>query len=183
MAIEQNRVADPGVFLVARIAAAMGMSLDEIVPPQRSTMPLASGIVSVGYEGLDLEAFLDTLDAHAVRAVADVRLNPLSRKTGFSKTRLSAALQDRGVAYRHFRDLGNPKDNRDEFRKGAPDALKRFSQVLESDAGHTSLRELIQTAESQRVAVMCFEHNHCNCHRKMIIDRIQEFGAMTVTLA
>ena len=183
MAIEQKRVADPGVFLIGRIAAAMGTTLDEIIPTQRPASPPASGIVSIGYEGHDLQTFLGTLDSYGVTMVADVRLTPLSRKLGFSKTRLSAALQERGIEYRHFRDLGNPKDNRDEFRKGSRVALERFSQLLKSATARTALGELTKTARSQMVAVMCFEHDHCDCHRKMIIDLIHESGSMTVRLA
>ena len=39
-----------------------------------------------------------------------------SRKRGFSKTSLTAALAAAGIGYRHETELGNPPENRDAFR-------------------------------------------------------------------
>ncbi|MDQ3504076.1 MAG: DUF488 domain-containing protein [Actinomycetota bacterium] len=50
----------------------------------------------------------------------DVRLNAISRKPGFSKKRLTAALAAVGIGYRHARALGNPRDNREPFHSADP---------------------------------------------------------------
>jgi hypothetical protein len=48
-------------------------------------------IVTIGYEGRSLEAFLNLLLQNSVTLLCDVRRNPLSRKYGFSKSTLSKA--------------------------------------------------------------------------------------------
>jgi len=49
-------------------------------------------IVSIGYEGRSLDEFVQALKGHRVDVLIDVRLTPISRKKGFSKTALSEAL-------------------------------------------------------------------------------------------
>ena len=75
-------------------------------------------IYSVGYEGLELEALVEHLASAKVSLLVDVRLNPVSRRRGYSRKTLSATLAAAGIEYRHERALGNPQDNRDSFRSG-----------------------------------------------------------------
>ena len=70
-----------------------------------ATDAAAPALFSVGYEGRDLDEFVRLLRAHGVTVLLDVRLNAISRKPGFSKTRLTAALADAGIRYRHARAL------------------------------------------------------------------------------
>jgi uncharacterized protein (DUF488 family) len=69
-----------------------------------------------------------------VRVLVDVRLTPLSRKPGLSKTKLSEALAAVGIKYVHHRALGNRRDNRAGFRAGEPDSRARYREVLDSAA-------------------------------------------------
>jgi uncharacterized protein (DUF488 family) len=73
-------------------------------------------IYTVGYEGLALEDFLRQLRRARVQIVVDVRDVPLSRKRGFSKAALAAALDAEGMEYLHVRSLGCPKAIRDQYR-------------------------------------------------------------------
>ena len=73
-------------------------------------------IYTVGYEGLALEEFLLRLRRARVKTVVDVRDVPLSRKRGFSKTALAAALDGAGIKYLHVRRLGCLKAIRDAYR-------------------------------------------------------------------
>ena len=66
---------------------------------------MINGIVSVGYEGRQIDDFVAGLQRAGVRTVADVRLNAISRKPGFSKTRLRDALAAVGIGYVHMRSL------------------------------------------------------------------------------
>ena len=63
--------------------------------------------------------------------LVDVRLNAVSRKSGFSKKRLTQALKDAGIEYVHEKDLGNPQDNRDSFRNGDGEAGNPDLEVLQ----------------------------------------------------
>ena len=73
---------------------------------------------TIGYEGFTSDEWLDSLVASGVQTVVDVREMPLSRKPGFSKSRLADALRARGIEYVHLRSLGNPKEYRHRLRNG-----------------------------------------------------------------
>ncbi|HEY5081205.1 MAG TPA: DUF488 domain-containing protein [Bauldia sp.] len=73
-------------------------------------------LYTLGYEGMSIEQFVDRLEKSRVRTVVDVRQMPLSRKPGFSKRALAAALAGAGVAYVHMVSLGCPKPVRDRYK-------------------------------------------------------------------
>jgi uncharacterized protein (DUF488 family) len=136
---------------------------------QRAAAP---ALFSVGYEGRDLDGLVDLLRENDVTVLLDVRLNPISRKPGFSKRRLEAALTDAGIAYRHARALGNPKYNREPFHTGnARQGARVFRTVLATDDAGLELGRLAELLGSERVAVFCFERDHDRCHRQVIVDR------------
>lgn len=133
-------------------------------------------IVSVGYEGRSLEELLELLGEHEVKVLVDVRLNATSRKKGFSKSALAAALGATGIEYRHERDLGNPKENREAFRRGLQTARERYRRHLTNGAKER-FSATVTLAESRRIALLCFESQHSECHRSAIIDLALAQGA------
>lgn len=178
MKVEQGQTQDPGVLKVAALCRALSISIDELVraaernpPPQE--IPMTHGIVSVGYEGRTIDAFVAELQRAGVQTVADVRLNAISRKAGFSKTRLREALAAAGIGYRHMRSLGNAKENRQPFWDGRVEEGRRvFREALQSADAESSLQELVSLATDEVVAVLCFESDAEMCHRKVIIDEV-----------
>ncbi|WP_312867363.1 DUF488 domain-containing protein [Amycolatopsis pithecellobii] len=133
--------------------------------------------MSVGYEGRTIEDTVTALMAMGVHTVADVRLNAISRKPGFSKSRLREALAAAGIEYRHLRSLGNPKDNRTPFWSGQVEEGRRvFKGALDNEAAVDSLRELAELASDRVVAVLCFEADQAMCHRQVVIDEVVARG-------
>jgi uncharacterized protein (DUF488 family) len=131
-------------------------------------------IYSVGYEGFELGAFVDHLVGMKVSVVVDVRLNAISRKRGFSRRALTAALADAGIGYRHEPELGNPPDNRDSFRTGdGAEGRQRMRAMLENGSG-PALQRLIDVARVDRVAVLCVERERTKCHRDVITEMVTE---------
>src|SRR4030095_2585940 len=76
-------------------------------------------LASIGYEGRTIDELCDVLVANAIDLLVDVRQTPMSRKHGFSKRTLAAALAARSIDYLHLPTLGNPRDNRAPFHGGA----------------------------------------------------------------
>jgi uncharacterized protein (DUF488 family) len=131
-------------------------------------------IYSVGYESLTVSSLVDTLRSAHVTLVVDVRLNAVSRKPGWSKKALGAALEGAGIEYRHEPAFGNPPDNRDSFRRGdGKDGRRRMREILDSGSG-PALKQLVEDAQDRRVAVLCVERAERNCHRQVITDMAQE---------
>lgn len=186
MKVEQGQTQDPGVMKVAAICRALSMSIDDLVRDAIRTQasqeaPMSHGIVSVGYEGRTIDDFVGELVRAGVRTVADVRLNAISRKAGFSKTRLREALAAAGINYRHMRSLGNAKENREPFWDGRVEEGRRvFRKALQSPEAESSLRELVNLAAEEVVAVLCFETDVEKCHRKVIIDEVVEAAPVPV---
>ena len=138
-------------------------------------MPSPTGrIYSVGYEGFTAEQFIRRMVDNGVEVLIDVRLNAVSRRKGFSKRALAAALEAAGIEYRHARDLGNPQENRDNFRDGGDiEAGRATMQAILNNGAGQALSELTETARSHRTAVLCVERSHAGCHRSVIIEAAQ----------
>ncbi|RNI17971.1 DUF488 family protein [Flexivirga caeni] len=187
MKVEQGHTRDPGVLKVAAICRALSVSIDALVRDaehnqgRRKVTAMTHGIVSVGYEGRTIDDFVTDLVRAGVQTVADVRLNAISRKAGFSKTRLREALATAGIDYRHMRSLGNARENRRPFWEGRVEEGQRvFRETLQSPEAESSMVELSELAQDQIVAVLCYESDMDRCHRKVIIDAIADAAEVPV---
>lgn len=133
-------------------------------------------IASIGYEGETPEALVAQLTGWGVKVVVDVRLNPISRKRGFSKTAWSAFLGEHGIEYVHCPALGNPRDNREGFADRETDAgslaRDRFNELLKVDAAQEALNDLADLASESQIAVMCFERSELHCHRHEVLREV-----------
>lgn len=130
-------------------------------------------LLTIGYEGLDLPAFMKYLTWHKVEVLVDVREIPVSRKKGFSKTALTQAMTENGIGYEHLKALGSPGPIRkqlkadwdyDTFFSAYEDYLDGQSEALDT------LSDLIE--ENRRVCLLCFEKAHEVCHRSRVADRM-----------
>lgn len=136
----------------------------------------SAGLVGVGYEGRTVEELIAQLHALEVSRLVDVRLTPLSRKPGLSKTALGLALGQAGIVYEHRRELGNPKVNRPGFAgAGAArdDARAFYSGRLRRPAADQALEAVTAAGRQERVAVLCFEADEARCHRQVVIQEVQ----------
>jgi uncharacterized protein (DUF488 family) len=129
------------------------------------------GLVSIGYEGRTQDDLVQVLVSAGVTMLVDVRLTPLSRKPGLSRRGLEAALATVGIAYRHERALGNPKDNRAPFRDGnLRVGRKAFAAILKRQDAAAAVAGLAEDCQRERVAVLCFERDHDRCHRQLVVE-------------
>ncbi|GAB7041545.1 MULTISPECIES: DUF488 domain-containing protein [Catenuloplanes] len=139
-------------------------------PPTRPT-----GLVGVGYEGRAIDEFVEDLVDRGVAHLVDVRLTPISRKRGFSKTALGNALTAAGIRYDHRRELGNPKANRAGFG-GADEELFEaravYAGLLQDGAAEHTLDELARAATRELVALLCFESDESRCHRHVVLREL-----------
>lgn len=140
-------------------------------------------LYTIGYEGMDIDRFIETLKAADVRVLADIRAMAISRKKGFSKTSLHARLTEERIEYFHFVDLGDPKLGREAARAGKYVEFRRvYAKHLRSGEATVALRVLNQTAQKNSVCLMCFERDPATCHRTMIADRLKAQGLAVINL-
>lgn len=131
-------------------------------------------LVSIGYEGRDVDDLIRQLKTSKVRVLVDVRMTPISRKPGLSKGALSRALEAAGIKYVHHRELGNPKDNREGYRRGHQDAFDRFETILEEPSADKALKHVTELLDDGRVALLCYEHDANHCHRGLVTKALRE---------
>ncbi|SEH09365.1 DUF488 domain-containing protein [Candidatus Venteria ishoeyi] len=142
-------------------------------------------LYTLGYEGFTLEAFINRLQAAGVTHIVDVRELPLSRKKGFSKKALSAALNDAGITYTHIKMLGCPKPLRDYLKQGGSwrTYATAFSQHLAQQT--QALDDLINIACNEPVSLLCFEADFKRCHRSLVasaaVDNCQSLKIVHLT--
>lgn len=155
------------------------MSLaDMIVPepaPDRPPLPL----FTIGYEGKTLPEFLSELAAAKVSLVIDVRAVAASRRPGFSKTALSGALLEAGIAYLHLRALGTPKAGRDAARQGRTAEMREIYAVhLVTPEAELALAQVEAAALERPSALLCYEARAGGCHRAVIAERLTGFAVI-----
>ncbi|QKW17434.1 DUF488 domain-containing protein [Verrucosispora sp. SN26_14.1] len=135
------------------------------------------GILGVGYEGRSIGEFVSGLVDMNVTRLVDVRMTPISRKRGFSKSALSQALAAQGIVYEHRRELGNPKENRPGFG-GSPEELRSaraaYASLLHHAEPSAALDALAESGQRELVALLCFEADESRCHRQVVMRLLED---------
>ncbi len=130
-------------------------------------------IYTIGYEGSGLEAFLACLKENNIELLADVRERPISRKPGFSKTKLAEKVGELGLRYEHFPRLGCPAAIRNAYR--ADNDWEKycddFGRYLKANLD--AVDELARFLNTSRCALMCFEADPHRCHRLLVAKEIE----------
>jgi uncharacterized protein (DUF488 family) len=137
----------------------------------------ARRLSTIGYEGKTVDEFLKELSDAGVEVVIDVRAVAASRRPGFSKTAMAAALRERGIDYLHLRPLGTPKPGRDAARKGRIAEMRAiYAEQLETPEAELAMEQAHSTAGERHAALLCFEADSACCHRAMVAERLLEHG-------
>ncbi|HZZ68903.1 MAG TPA: DUF488 domain-containing protein [Phenylobacterium sp.] len=133
-------------------------------------------LATVGYERDTQPAVIERLKTAGVELVIDVRAVASSRKAGFSKTLLSASLNEAGIGYVHLRELGTPKPGRIAARKGhVAEMHEIFKAHMAEPAAQLQLAKATELVrEGQKVALLCYEADALACHRSIVAGRICE---------
>ena len=137
-------------------------------------MPQKELLLTTGYAGHDLKSFLETLRKHEVRVVVDVRQNPVSRKKGFSRSKLSAFLTANKVEYLHESELGVPVELRRKLKAGQQTLAAYFAGFREYLTGRgNALDRLYALATMKRCCLICAEHLPEECHRSVVAEAVE----------
>ncbi len=133
-------------------------------------------IWTVGHSNRELDDFLDLLADAGIERIADVRRFPGSRRQPhFGADALRASLDERGIAYAHFPDLGGRRG------KPAPDSpntgwrvasFAAYADYMATEAFRTGLEQLEAAALDRRTAMMCSEAVPWRCHRRLVADAL-----------
>jgi uncharacterized protein (DUF488 family) len=148
--------------------------------PRRTGSPLT--IFTIGHSTRTLEQFVELLEIHGVRQVADIRTVPRSRRhPQFERDALARSLPARGFVYRHLPALGG-------LRRARPDSVntawqnasfRGYADYMGTPAFARGLDELIAFAREAPTAIMCAEAVWWRCHRRLVADALLVAGQKT----
>lgn len=131
-------------------------------------------LYTIGYQGANLPDFLKTLERRGVDLLVDVRDNANSRKSGFSKTALKAALEAVGIGYLHYRALGTPGAIRKAYAANPDwDWLER-QYLAGIQAQPDLLRELMGNIYRHTCCLLCYEADPAECHRSILASYLHD---------
>jgi uncharacterized protein (DUF488 family) len=164
--------------------------IDEIFPDSKERekilsavkVPCGKALFTLGYEGDSIDGYLQRLIKNGVKLLCDVRRNPLSRKTGFSKKQLDTYCSRVGIEYRHLPELGIPGHRRRELNSQADyDALFAEYEAEDLPKQKEAIQTLLELLESyQRIALTCFELEPHSCHRHCVSEVMESHAGCPI---
>ena len=132
-------------------------------------------LFTIGYEKTLLRDLIATLGAAEVAVLLDVRDRPISRRPGFSKRQLSAAVEEAGMRYVHLRGLGTPPEGRLANRRRE---WERFwgivDEKLARPEAELDLARAAEIAEAAPSCLICYEADSRICHRRRVAEILAE---------
>lgn len=132
-------------------------------------------IFTIGYEGTTVPEFVAALKQAGVERLIDVRALPLSRRPGFSKSPLRAALAEAGVEYVHLKALGTPAEGRTAARAGRHADLERiYAGQLELPEAMAQSAQMLELAREKTSALLCMEREPAHCHRTLLLNAVAD---------
>ena len=144
-------------------------------------------LYTIGYEKTRLADFVATLQQAGVAALIDVRDRPISRRPGFSKRQLAAAVEEAGIRYVGLKALGTPPEGREAGRRRDWD---RFWHIVEEKLARPetelALAEAGDIARAAPSCLVCYEADWRGCHRLRVAEMLSaqhgfEVHHLTVT--
>ena len=150
-------------------------------PKKKSTK--SAPLFTVGYEQAKPAAVLGELKRAKIELLVDTRAVAASRRPGFSKRQLAAALEEEGIGYIHLQQLGTPAEGRAAARSGDTDTLWRiYEKHIRSADAQRELHELVGLIKSgKRIALLCYCRDPKTCHRSRIVANVKKRMAVKVT--
>lgn len=133
-------------------------------------------LFTIGYEQAKPAAVLTELKRAKIELLVDTRAVAASRRPGFSKKVLAAALDDEGIGYLHLQKLGTPAQGRQAARAGDRNTLwKIYDKHIEKPEPQAALAKLVSLIKSgKRIALLCYCRDPKTCHRSRIVANVKK---------
>ena len=132
-------------------------------------------LFTIGYEQVTPAAVMQELKDAKIELLVDTRAVAASRRPGFSKRQLAAALDENGIAYLHLQKLGTPTEGRQAARAGDRKTLWRiYNKHIKKAEPQAELGELVELIKSgKRIVLLCYCRDPKTCHRSRIVANVE----------
>jgi uncharacterized protein (DUF488 family) len=132
-------------------------------------------IYSIGFTQKSASQFFDTLKAHGIERLLDVRLNNTSQLAGFTKQADLAYFLGEicGTAYEHEPLLAPTQEMLDAYKKqkGGWDAYEQTFLALIRRRGIENAID--KSSFAQKTVLLCSEATAEHCHRRLVLEYLQ----------
>ena len=131
-------------------------------------------LYTIGYEGLSIDGFLQSLILQNIKTLVDVRKSAFSMRPEFRKKNLEAALVEAGIQYYPMPEVGIPASNRKELLPSGRrcDLFKWYSEnTLPLCERYASVVAGLVSREN--IVLMCYEKDPKDCHRSLFAEYCQ----------
>jgi uncharacterized protein (DUF488 family) len=148
----------------------------------KQEISVKGGLYTIGYEGKDIDSFLDMAIQKKIDTVIDVRNNAFSMNFTFIGRRLNESLSKVGIDYLHIPELGIRGEDRKglENREDYEELFRTYREGL--SARETELKRIREMGERKKIALLCFEKDPTLCHRGQIANHLREQGLEVIDL-
>jgi uncharacterized protein (DUF488 family) len=137
-------------------------------------------VYTVGHSTRSLAELVETLQAHGIETLVDIRAFPMSRRLPhFNRESLEKSLRAAGIRYVWMKALGG---YRKKSREDSPnvalrnESFRNYADYMLTPEFESAMAELISLAESSRTAYMCAERVYFRCHRMLVSDWLVAHG-------
>ena len=138
-------------------------------------------VYTIGYEGMQIDGFLNLLLSSGIRTIIDVRKNAVSRVYGFYGSTLASIAKRVGIGYRHVPELGIPSEwriNLDSEEDLSALFMKYRGEVLPSV--ENSVANIASLIVQKPSVLMCLESNPVHCHRSIVAEEVSRVTGLSI---
>jgi uncharacterized protein (DUF488 family) len=135
---------------------------------------------TIGHSTRTLDELIETLHAHSILTLADIRSFPMSRRLPhFNRESLEKTLPAAGIQYVWIKELGG---RRKAIRDDSPNialrnsSFRNYADYMLTEEFQHAAAELVRMAEKSNTAYMCAERVYFHCHRLLVSDWLTAHG-------
>jgi uncharacterized protein (DUF488 family) len=135
---------------------------------------------TIGHSTRSLDDLVETLHAHQIKTLVDIRAFPMSRRLPqFNRDSLAESLPAAGIRYVWMKALGG---YRKKILDDSPnialrnDSFRNYADYMLTPEFQNALEELTSLAEEAATAYMCAERVYFRCHRMLVSDWLVAHG-------
>ena len=131
-------------------------------------------IYTIGHSTRSLDELIQSLQAHQVKTLIDIRAFPMSRRLPhFNRESLDSELPKASISYLWMKSLGGrrKKQSADSPNVGLrSESFRIYADYMLTDEFKNAAEEVVSIARKSRTAIMCAERVYFRCHRMLVSD-------------
>lgn len=142
-------------------------------------------LYTIGHSTHSIEEFIEILSNFGIEQLVDIRTVPRSRHVPqFEKDSLEKSLPESGIEYIHLKKLGGLRPKAKDSMNGAwkNASFRNYADYMQTEEFESGLEELIDLADTRKVAIMCAEAVPWRCHRSLVGDAMTVHGFEVVDI-